>query len=198
MGPNTGFDADINQGQQNGAFNRFERVNFASISDGTSNVIAASEIITTDQGGAPGTQEELSRVRDGGGGFKPEYNNPRAWPRGGTPAITEADANSWGVSAAGLTGINGNRVGDKWYHGEPGRTAFNTLFTPNSPYPNFSSHCGGCHFDGGVVISARSKHTGGVHTLMCDGAVRFVGENIDWTTYQALGARNDGEEIGDF
>jgi len=48
------------------------------------------------------------------------------------------------------------------------------------------------------MIGARSKHTGGVHTLMCDGAVRFISENIDWTTYQALGGRNGGTEIGDF
>lgn len=197
MGPNFGFSADVNQGQQNGAFNRHQVVNFAAITDGTSNVIAASELITTDQGGAPGSQEELSRVRNGQS-ITNEYANPRAWPRGGTPAITEADVTGWATAGAGITSINGNRVGDKWFHGEPMRTAFNTLLTPNSTYPNVSFHCSGCHYDGGGLFGARSKHTGGVHALLCDGAVRFISENIDWTTYQALGGRNDGTEVGDF
>ena len=197
MGPNFGFSADVNQGQQNGAFNRHAVVNFAAITDGTSNVIAASEIITTDQGGAPGTQEELSRVREGQS-ITGEYSNPRAWPRGGTPAITEANVRTWEAAASAITAINGNRVGDKWFHGEPMRTAYNTLLTPNSKTPNASFHCGGCHYDGGGLFGARSKHTGGVHAVLCDGAVRFISENIDWTTYQALGGRNDGTEVGDF
>lgn len=197
MGPNMGFSADVNQGQQNGAFNRHERVDFAAIGDGTSNTIAASEIITTDQGGAVGSQEELSRVRNGQS-ITGEWANPRAWPRGGTPAIDEATALNWAQAGAAITSINGNRVGDKWFHGEPMRTAFNTLITPNSEFPNVSFHCGGCHYDGGGLFGARSKHTGGVHTLMCDGAVKFISDTIDWTTYQALGGRNDGTEVGDF
>ena len=47
-------------------------------------------------------------------------------------------------------------------------------------------------------VSARSLHTGGVHVLMADGAVRFVSANIDRTTFQRLGSRNGGEVISDF
>lgn len=36
-----------------------------------------------------------------------------------------------------------------------------------------------------------SAHTGGSHFTMCDGAVRFVSENIDITTYRNIGHRND-------
>lgn len=65
-----------------------------------------------------------------------------------------------------------------------------------------------------------SDHTGGAHFLMCDGAVKFITENINsnnpvgdnnnnavqLTTaqrkalgvYQKLGIRNDGETVGDF
>jgi prepilin-type N-terminal cleavage/methylation domain-containing protein len=195
MGPNTGFDADVNQGQQNGIFNRHQWCGISDIKDGTSNTIAVGEILTTDQGGAVGSQAELSKVRDGGGGTggHSEYANPRHWP-----AITKTDADTWGAAFGAVTNINGNRVGDKWFHGEPGRTAFNTLLNPNSPYPNGSWHCGGCHYDGGTLIAARSSHTGGVQVLLADGAVRFISENIDWSTYQALGGRNDGVVVGEF
>lgn len=37
-----------------------------------------------------------------------------------------------------------------------------------------------------------SQHTGGAQFLFGDGTVRFLSENIDVTTYEALGGRNDG------
>lgn len=126
MGPNTGFDADINGGQQNGMFNRHQWVGMRDIKDGTSNTIAVSEIMTTDQGGSPGSQAELSLVREAQS-VKSEYNNPRHWQGGKAGTITNADVNTWGAAIAGIATINGNRVGDKWFHGEPGRTAYNTL-----------------------------------------------------------------------
>lgn len=45
---------------------------------------------------------------------------------------------------------------------------------------------------------AKSKHVGGVHVLLGDGTVRFLSENMDWRTYQRLGARADGEVVGEF
>jgi len=51
------------------------------------------------------------------------------------------------------------------------------------------------HFSHGF----RSNHVGGAHFLMADGAVRFVGENIDHArTYQYLGGRADGFVVGEF
>ena len=43
-----------------------------------------------------------------------------------------------------------------------------------------------------------SQHTGGAHHLMCDGSVRFISENISYTTYDALSTRAGGEVIGEF
>ncbi len=56
-----------------------------------------------------------------------------------------------------------------------------------------------------------SVHVGGAHFVMCDGAVRFISENIDnvntpiaagtdWytSTFTRLAGRNDGDVIGDF
>lgn len=44
----------------------------------------------------------------------------------------------------------------------------------------------------------KSSHTGGAQFVLCDGSVRFIGENIDMVTYQRLGDRKDGEVVGEF
>ncbi|MBT6496044.1 MAG: DUF1559 domain-containing protein [Planctomycetaceae bacterium] len=44
----------------------------------------------------------------------------------------------------------------------------------------------------------KSQHAGGAQFLMCDGAVRFLSENIDYITYQRLGDRRDGEPVSGF
>lgn len=44
----------------------------------------------------------------------------------------------------------------------------------------------------------KSAHPGGVHFLLCDGAVRFVSENIEYRNLQRLGDRRDGEVVTDY
>jgi len=39
----------------------------------------------------------------------------------------------------------------------------------------------------------KSRHPGGVNFVNCDGSLHFLQEDIDYTTYQRLGARSDGE-----
>lgn len=52
--------------------------------------------------------------------------------------------------------------------------------------------------------SYSSRHPGGIHMLMCDGAVRFVLDTIDskpapeMGIFQKIGCKNDGQVIGDF
>lgn len=43
-----------------------------------------------------------------------------------------------------------------------------------------------------------SRHTQGAHFLMCDGAVRFIADNVDSNTFRALGTANGGDIVGDF
>lgn len=43
-----------------------------------------------------------------------------------------------------------------------------------------------------------SLHTGGMHVLMADGAVRFISENMDTTTRQRLAYIADGAVLGEF
>ncbi|MEI6239929.1 MAG: DUF1559 domain-containing protein [Planctomycetia bacterium] len=63
-------------------------------------------------------------------------------------------------------------------------------------------------FDPGVDTSATttlnipnsstfgSSHAGGCFFAFADGAVRFIGEDIDYAAYQSLGIRNDGLPLG--
>ncbi len=44
----------------------------------------------------------------------------------------------------------------------------------------------------------QSAHTGGVHVLIADGTVRFIGENINLDTWLRLGIRDDGKPLTDF
>lgn len=44
----------------------------------------------------------------------------------------------------------------------------------------------------------KSRHKGGAHFVFCDGAVRFLSENITYRTYQQLGDRRDGKAISNF
>lgn len=96
--------------------------------------------------------------------------------------------------AQGITVVNtwaNQDIGRGW--GEPwfGSTTFSVgpLSTPNSSisqYPNYNAS------------NARSYHTGGVHVLFLDGAVKFVSSNINGATWQAMGTPMSRETVGNF
>ena len=47
-------------------------------------------------------------------------------------------------------------------------------------------------------MAARSRHTGGVQAVFCDGSVQFVSENIAINTWRALSSTRGGEVVGEF
>ena len=94
------------------------------------------------------------------------------------------------VGAAGSwAGIRGA----KWMNGHFGDTLFNHGLAPNS----LQFDCGNNSHNAGLT-AARSRHEGGVAALMCDGAVRFVSENVDLGLWQGLATKQGGEVLGDF
>lgn len=44
----------------------------------------------------------------------------------------------------------------------------------------------------------KSKHTGGAQFTLADGSVRFISETIDHVMFQSVGARADGNVLGDY
>lgn len=51
-------------------------------------------------------------------------------------------------------------------------------------------------YDGNTILN--SYHTGGIHVLLADGAVRFISDNIHLLTLQRLAVRDDGTPVGEF
>jgi prepilin-type N-terminal cleavage/methylation domain-containing protein len=49
-----------------------------------------------------------------------------------------------------------------------------------------------------AAVTSRSFHTGVVQSLLMDGSVHSISENIDQSTWRKLGQRNDGDIVGEF
>ncbi|MFK7777761.1 MAG: DUF1559 domain-containing protein [Gimesia sp.] len=96
------------------------------------------------------------------------------------------------------TGINSNN--SNFFSG---KKSFEKRFAPE----NSDSNSGDQNINSDTSISDpkllqvggfSSYHVGGAHFGIGDGAVRFLSENIDEMTYQALGNRHDGQLLGEF
>lgn len=76
----------------------------------------------------------------------------------------------------------------------------NMKTTCTAPYKPQTSEYPGCEAKSNWNLSwgFRSSHTGGAQFLLVDGSVKFISQNIDYNTYQNLGARGDGKVIGEF
>lgn len=82
--------------------------------------------------------------------------------------------------------------GESWFIPNYGSTEFSIMAnaTPNNPTPTYGSTIN--------WGTARSAHVGGVHTVLCDGSVRFISENISGITWVAIGTPQTGEIVSDF
>ncbi|QDU36288.1 Type II secretion system protein G precursor [Maioricimonas rarisocia] len=167
-----------------GHFNNERTIGFRDLLDGSSNTIAASEVIKGDNTGAQ-FRVESDLVR----GISISFANVRP---------SRADLDAYGQACMAGTSNHHSHQHREWMNGIGGQTVFNTLNTPNSANPD-CHECTGCGwYDSRGVWTARSRHTGGVHALLGDGAVRFISENIDFDNWQRLGHIADGETIGEF
>jgi hypothetical protein len=185
-------------GGNNPGFGTFQRgTRIGDVTDGVSNTIAGAELQIGLNGNTVWPTQTGNRL---------EYHvvTGLAVPGKTVYQSTQADANAiktyYQTCLSGYdagTGFNASydEQGRMW---GAGRTSWgpwhSTLIGPNAGP--------GCD-DGTSVTEVRVKepssyHSGGVHVLLGDGAVRFVSENIDQLLWMGLGSTRGGETVGEF
>jgi prepilin-type N-terminal cleavage/methylation domain-containing protein/prepilin-type processing-associated H-X9-DG protein len=142
-----------------GVFRTRHFTKFRDIKDGLSNTIAAGENVVNDL-----SREVKSMVRnDGNVGNVP----PNSWENDADPTNPQM----WATGVNLDTSRNHGR-GRRWPDGRMQFSSFHTIRPPNS-YSVQRGHGNFGHF------SASSRHQGGAHVLMADGAVIFLTDSIE-------------------
>jgi prepilin-type processing-associated H-X9-DG protein len=136
---------------------------FRDITDGLSNTIAIGEIMT-------GLQDRDNRsvgFTNAKGGFFPVANNPKRCSDLGY--IDPSRPRFWTDAA----NVYFSERGYRWADFHTLQTQFNTILPPNSEV----CLVGGSDTYG--IAPAGSRHVGGAHLLMADGAVKFITDSIE-------------------
>ena len=164
------------------------------ITDGTSNTVAIFE--------------DSGRLAGGSNG---KYSATTTALGAGNTITTAGFITVAGGSGPLCTGANtGNTCPNRWIDGDNGNgvsgppTASWNGGTGNSAVINNNKGAAGaaaCPYttnNCGPNDEPFSLHTGGVHALMCDGAVKFISENTDLQVIRRASDPTDGEPTGEF
>ncbi len=149
---------------QRGVFVHRQNMRFRDILDGLANTICAGEIVT-DLGDGD------IRTHAGNSGATPvvSMGNNRTCQ----PMRDNARPQFWGTGAT-LTGGPEERRGYKWAFSRPLYSQMTTILPPNNEV------CvGATNHEGQAIVPPSSRHQGGCHVLIADGAVKFVTDSID-------------------
>jgi len=112
------------------------------------------------------------------------------------------------MAAETIQGQPGDLRGFSWWRGG---AVFQGYQGPNSSIPD-------CLYSGGqcdptkllnppcivatastpTMMASRSRHAGGVHTVLCDGSTRFISNNTAIGTWRAICSSAGGDSINDF
>lgn len=166
---NQGHIANANASNRGFFYNR-KQTKFRDVTDGLSNTIVAGEI-TTGLGDRDVRTDPYFNITYAAIHANPsacvdanliDPNHPGFW----APSVPD-------TAAPGLLNTNYKR-GYRWADSVPTYTSMNTILPPNREV------CigGGGDFDTGVEPPS-SRHQGGTHVLMGDGAVIFITDSID-------------------
>lgn len=156
-------------------------VDFAKITDGTSNTAAYSEFCIQD----PTLTTPLPA------GDKNVRYQVYTWANGNNTSEVRQDC----LNKTALSGVgNGrdNMRGRAWAWGFMGvGAAYNHTMMPNERSCHSYNNAG--DWDGNNLMSASSLHPGGVNVAKADGSVDFISETVDNMVWWGLGTRNGRE-----
>lgn len=132
-----------------------------------------------------------------------------AYNRDGSMGTAAVPANSNAVDI--LVAAGGDDKGDtghtEWVDGRVHQTGFTTTLPPNAEVSVLTSIEGDytscredktCTGSTYAAVTSRSYHVGVVNSLLMDGSVRSISENLDLGIWRNLGARNDGNVLGEY
>ncbi|MBI1313912.1 DUF1559 domain-containing protein [bacterium] len=165
----------------NGAFAPNSRYTSASFTDGTSSTLAFSEV------------KAFQPILKEGGSFNGTPPNSPTVFSGITPGEFEAE--------------DGHT---EWVEGRVHQNGFTATFTPNSLVPYTDSgktySVDYTSVEEGddpasptyAAVTSRSYHLGVVNSVLMDGSVKTISDNIDLQVWRNLGNREDGESVGEF
>ncbi len=151
---------------QRGIFAPRTTTRFRDVLDGLSNTIAAGEIITD-----LGDQDKRGHLA---------ISNLNPWVAGAATScsvsVDPLRPQFWAspmVAPIALNGSGEERRGFKWALGSPFFTGFTTILPPNREV------CGILNTLNHGMYPPGSRHQGGCHVLMGDGAVKFITDSIE-------------------
>ena len=147
----------------------------ASLIDGSSNTVAASEQWLGIPG--PTTQSAATPLPS---------DVRRAFAKDSDHNLDDADC-----AAAGGGWEMDKGVG--WWEGGLRSTLYNHYLTPNAKAYDCLGYFNPLRPG---WKAARSRHSGGVNVLFCDGHVQFIKDLVNQVTWRGLSTRNGGEVIG--
>ena len=113
----------------------------------------------------------------------------------GKPYSCRASCTNYQATNAGTDGVTLTKDedtvrGQSWYRAYGSTWPYQTLLGPNDRLTENHEYMGGSNAGS---YAARSKHPGGVNVGMADGSVKFVGDTIDKTIWQAASTIAGGE-----
>jgi prepilin-type N-terminal cleavage/methylation domain-containing protein len=170
-------------------------VRFRDVTDGLSTTVIMSEAVRgdgTDVTLPAGTTPQFPyrKILNASTGSAsaspgPGYNGSGGgWS--GTPIMNPDLSAVLAVATNWRAGQAGTGRGLSWLRGLNHNVTTNGYNTPNSRIPDTTMH-------GVGFFGPRSLHTGGAHAVFGDGAVRFLGDNVDVALHRAAHSRAGGE-----
>jgi hypothetical protein len=161
-GVGTSWQAQVTRESLRGVFVPRQATKFRDILDGLANTICAGEI-STDLGDRDITTRPVNH---------PTLNEPRENPSACQQYADPERPRYW-VTGAPTTGTAENARGSKWALGFPQFTGMTTILPPNREL------CMNGTATSWGVVPPSSRHQGGCHVLIADGAVIFITDSIE-------------------